>query len=128
MPGSKQVEIIQTPFNSLTGKIPIIADVISYAYVTTFVEGEFQNCNVDIDCTVDNIIRSEIDINALDIDKPTKFSKLEIYNLEKVEIEELVNVDPKILNVKNNFLPKGLVPLDDLFDSNDVARKPKWSL
>ena len=31
----------------------------------------------------------------------------------------------KILNLKNIFLPKGLVPLEDLFDSNDVARKPK---
>ena len=27
--------------------------------------------------------------------------------------------------MKNNFFPKGLVPLEDLFDSNDVARKPK---
>ena len=36
-----------------------------------------------------------------------------------------MNDDSKILNIKNNFLPKGLVPLEDLFDSNDVARKPK---
>lgn len=31
----------------------------------------------------------------------------------------------EILNLKINFFPKGLVPLEDLFDSNDVARKPK---
>ena len=89
------------------------------------IEGEFQNCNIDTDCTVDNIINSEIDINALDVNKPTKFTKVEIYNLEKVEIEEIINDDSEILNLKNNFLPKELVSLKDLFDSNDVARKPK---
>ena len=36
-----------------------------------------------------------------------------------------MNDDLDILNLKNNFLPKRLVPLEDLFDSNDVARKPK---
>jgi len=41
-------------------------------------------------------------------------------NLEKVEIEEIMNDDPEILNLKNNF-----VPLEDLFDSKDVARKQK---
>jgi len=33
--------------------------------------------------------------------------------------------DPEIFNLKNNFFPKGLVPLEYFFDSNDVARKPK---
>jgi len=88
-------------------------------------EGEFQNCNIDADCTVDNNIDSEIDINALDVGKPTNFTKVKIDNLEKVEIEEIMNDDPEIINLKNNFFPKGLVPLEDLFDSNDVARKPK---
>jgi len=27
--------------------------------------------------------------------------------------------------LKNNFFPKGFIHLEDLFDSNDVARKPK---
>ena len=36
-----------------------------------------------------------------------------------------MNDGPEILNLKNKFFPKGLVPLEDLFDSNDVARKPK---
>ena len=26
---------------------------------------------------------------------------------------------------KNNFLPKGLTPLEDLFDSNDILKKLK---
>lgn len=66
-------------------------------------EGEFQNCNIDIDCTVDNDIDSGIDVNILDIGKPTNFTKLEIDNLENVEIEEIMNDDPKILNLKNSF-------------------------
>ena len=27
--------------------------------------------------------------------------------------------------MKSNVLPRGLVPLEDLFDFNDVAKKPK---
>jgi len=88
-------------------------------------EGEFQNCNIDANCTLDNDIDIRIDVNILDIGKPTNFTKLEVHNLENVEIEEIMNDDPEILNLKNNFLPKGLVPLEDLFDSNDVAREPK---
>ena len=32
-----------------------------------------------------------------------------------------------MLDLKDNFLPKGLTPLEDLFDSNDVPKNPKWS-
>jgi hypothetical protein len=34
-------------------------------------------------------------------------------------------VDSGILHLKNNVLPRGLVPLEDLFDFNDVAKKTK---
>jgi len=88
-------------------------------------KGEFQNCNIDTYCTVDNEKDSDIDVSILEIGKPTNFTKLEVDNLENVEIEEIMNDDPEILNLKINFLPKGLVPLEDLFDSNDVARKLK---
>ena len=92
-------------------------------------EREFQGCNIDTDCTVDQNLDSEIDLNNIDVNnvyfsKPTKFSQSDIDNLEKVEIEELANDESDILNIKDNFLPKGLTPLEDLFDSNDVARKP----
>jgi len=30
-----------------------------------------------------------------------------------------------IVQLKNNIIPKGLVPLEKLFDENDVARNPK---
>ena len=37
--------------------------------------------------------------------------------IQKKEIE--------ILQLKDNILPRGLVPLEELFDFNDVAKKPK---
>ena len=83
------------------------------------VEVEFHNCNIDIDCTVDDKIDSEIDVNNLDLIEPTKFTQVEIDKLEKVEIKELADDDSDILNLKNNFLPKGLAPLEDIFDSNN---------
>ena len=33
--------------------------------------------------------------------------------------------DSGILQLKNNVFPRGLVPLEDLFDFNDVSKKPK---
>ena len=66
-----------------------------------------------------------IDIHKVNFDKPTRFSQSDIYSLEKVEIEEIIDDEIDILNLKDNFLPKGLTPLEDLFNSNDVARKPK---
>ena len=30
-----------------------------------------------------------------------------------------------IVQLKNNIIPKGLVPLENIFDNNDVARNPK---
>jgi hypothetical protein len=32
-------------------------------------------------------------------------------------------VEHKVLHLKNNFIPKGLVPLEQLFDRNDVPIK-----
>ena len=88
-------------------------------------EGEFHNCNIDIDRTVDDKIDNEIDVNNLDFTESTKFTQVEIDKLEKVEIEELGYDDSNILNLKKNSLPKRLAPLENIFDSNDVARKPK---
>lgn len=84
-------------------------------------EGELQNCKLDTNCTVDNNIESNIDVNILDIAKPAKFTRVEIDSLENVEIEEIMNDDPEILNLKNIFFPKGSVPLEYLFDPNVVC-------
>jgi hypothetical protein len=31
----------------------------------------------------------------------------------------------EIIQLKNNCIPKGLVPLENIFDNNDVAKNPK---
>jgi len=55
------------------------------------VEGEFKNCKIDTDCTiennVDNDIDSDTDVNILDIGKPIKFTKVEVDSLENVGIK-----------------------------------------
>jgi hypothetical protein len=40
---------------------------------------------------------------------------------EKNENDE----DSDVFHLKNNVLPRGLVPLEDPFDFNDVVKKPK---
>ena len=68
---------------------------------------------------------NNIDVNKVKLARPTNFSRSDIDNLERVEIDEIIDDESDILNLKNNFLPKGLTPLEYLLDSNDVIRKPK---
>jgi len=42
-----------------------------------------------------------------------------------MEIDEVIDEETEVKNLKDNFLPKGLTPLEDLFDSNDISKKPK---
>jgi hypothetical protein len=48
-------------------------------------------------------------------------------NENKVDADELNEneIDSGILELKNNVLPRGLVPLEDLLDFNDATKKPK---
>ncbi len=47
-------------------------------------------------------------------------------DVEDILDETLLNhmVGHKVLQLKNNFIPKGLVPLEQIFDKNDVPAKP----
>ena len=88
---------------------------------------------MDNDCTIDqdleiNIDLNNVDVNKLNFSRPTKFNQSDIDKLERVEIDEIIDEESDILNLKDIFLPKGLIPLEDLFDSNDVSRKPKMEL
>ena len=91
---------------------------------------EFVNSNIDTNITLDLDFTDKIEINKLEYEEidrfhPTKFTKSDIQNLKKTEIDEIIDEDSKIINLKDNFLPKGLTPLEDLLDSNDVPRKLK---
>jgi len=91
---------------------------------------EFVNSKIDTNITLDLDFTDKIEINRLeDADKdrfhPTKFTKSNIQNLKQIEIDEIIDEDSEIINLKDNFMPKGLTPLEDLFHLNDVPRKLK---
>ena len=47
--------------------------------------------------------------------------------MNKVELNEVDKdqEESEILQLKDNVFPRGLAPLEELFDFNDVAKKPK---
>ena len=51
--------------------------------------------------------------------------KIGCVTLQSVNIDEIISEETDVINLNDNFLPKGLTPLEYLFDSNDVPRKPK---
>jgi hypothetical protein len=65
-----------------------------------------------------------------------EYTNMSIYSDGEEEEEELYTVQPcdhfvpdmvgghKVIQLKTNFIPKGLVPLERLFDLNDVPLKP----
>ena len=66
----------------------------------------FEDANIDTKVDLEDIVYNgvkKLDLNEID--------------QEKQETE--------ILQLKDNVLPRGLAPLEDLFDFNDVAKKPK---
>ena len=42
-----------------------------------------------------------------------------------MHLEEIAETEAEIIDLKDNFLPAGLTPLEDIFDANDVPKKPK---
>ena len=56
---------------------------------------------------------------------PTKFIRKDVQELKQIELDEIIEDEIEVINLKDNHLPKGLTPLEDLFDSNDIPKKPK---
>ena len=57
---------------------------------------------------------------------PTIFNIENIQQIQQVDWEEGVSsAETEIIELKDNFLPTVLTPLEDIFDSNDIPRKPK---
>ena len=63
-----------------------------------------------------------------------EFESLKINQENIFEKEESAEPDPEyltqlagkdIIQLKSNTIPRGLLPLEEIFDSNDVARSPK---
>jgi ribonuclease HI len=79
---------------------------------------DFLQCKNDFECTNIDLENEDENLNS---------SNFEIDSVNTVDSGELGDdeLDADVLQLKSNFLPRGLVPLEDLFDSNDVAKKPK---
>ena len=59
----------------------------------------------------------------LKIDQENMYNKRESAKSEPTYLTQLAGKD--IIQLKSNSFPRGLVPLEDIFYSNDVARSPK---
>ena len=46
-------------------------------------------------------------------------------DLKQMEVDEIIEDESEIINLKDSHFPKGLTPLEDIFDSNDIPLKPK---
>jgi len=56
---------------------------------------------------------------------PTTFDDKNLQELKQMDLDESAETKSEIIDLKDNFMPTGLTPLEDIFDSNDIPRKPK---
>ena len=56
---------------------------------------------------------------------PAKLTKKEIQDLKEIDVGEIIEGESEVINLKDNHLPKGLTPLEDLFNFIDIPKKPK---
>jgi len=56
---------------------------------------------------------------------PTKFTQKEVQDLKQMDLDEIIEEEKEVIDLKDTHLPKGLTPLEDLFDSNVIPKKPK---
>jgi len=48
-----------------------------------------------------------------------------LQELKEIDVDEIIGEESEVIDLKDNFLPTGLTPLEEIFDSNDIPRKPK---
>jgi hypothetical protein len=79
---------------------------------------DFLQCKNDFKCTNIDLENEDENVNRSDF---------EIDSVNSVDSGELGDdeMDADVLHFKSNVLPRGLVPLEDLFYFNDIAKKPK---
>jgi hypothetical protein len=71
---------------------------------------------------IDDFLQSKNEFECANIDVDSDNESVNKLDLEEINEKE-ENSD--FLQLKDNILPRGLVPLEELFDFNDVAKKPK---
>ena len=80
---------------------------------------DFLQCKNDFECTNIDLENEDEKVNRSDFENDS---------VNRIDSGELGDDDMEtdILHFKINVLPRGLVPLEDLFDFNDVAKKRKF--
>jgi len=92
---------------------------------------EFSGLNIDDDAMKDSQPPSEQDQTTISVKTanqilhPTTFDDKNVQDLEQINLDEIAGAEAEVIQLKDNFLPIGLTPLEDIFDSNDIPRKPK---
>jgi len=92
---------------------------------------EFSGLNTDEDSMNDP--QQAVNINQQTISAeianqsfhPTIFYDKNMQELKQMNYDEIAEAEAEVIELKDNFLPTGLTPLEDIFDSNDIPRKPK---
>jgi hypothetical protein len=74
-------------------------------------KNDFERTNIDLENQDENVNKSDFGNDSV--------NKIDSGESGEDEIEF------DVFHLKSNVLPRGLVPLEDLFDFNDVAKKPK---
>ena len=82
-------------------------------------ENEFSNSSIDEDKIIefDQINEQETEISkesATQMLHPTNFTKKDMQDLKQMEVDEIVEDESEFINLKDNYLPEGLTPLEDL--------------
>jgi hypothetical protein len=87
---------------------------------------DFLQCKNEFECTNIDLENDHVNKSSSESGSVNNVDSKEL-NESKVDADELNEneIDSGILQLKNNVLPRGLVPLEDLFDFNDVAKNPK---
>ena len=94
-------------------------------------EHEFSNINIDMDAMTDEQHQTNENQQAVtavtfkQMLNPTVFDNTNIEELKLMHLEEITETEAEIVDLKDNLLPVGLTPLEDMFDANDVPKKPK---
>ena len=56
---------------------------------------------------------------------PTTFDEKNMQELKQMHLDEIAEAEAEVIDLKDKFLPASITPLEDIFDSNDVPKKPK---
>jgi hypothetical protein len=88
---------------------------------------DFLQCKNDFECTNVDLENENENVNNYEFEIDSVNTVNMVDTEDRVDSGELGDdeMDADLLQLKSNVLPRGLVPLEDLFDNDNVAKKPK---